>query len=179
MFSQNWQKDSSQYAPIKDRMEMARILQKHYPNKPFVMTDIEDQLGTHLTCEVLQELKRRFPENNFMWVMGADSLASFHTWKNYENIIRNFPIVVVGRPPYTNKALSSPAAMQFQFLRVSNPEKFKEMGSGWFLLDVNGSDMSSSGLLRCLRNNQTIFDGPFQEVANYIFKLNLYGCRMG
>lgn len=174
LFSKNWQKDVSKYAPIEHRMEMGRILALHYPEMPFVMSDIQEELGTHITYEVLNELKHRFPDDQFVWVMGADNLATFHTWENHEDIIRNFPIAVVDRPPYTDAALAGPTALKFEFLRAASPRDLAGNHRGWCFLENPRIDMSSSGLLRQLQAGVTEFDSAFQDVANYIRAHKLY-----
>lgn len=58
LFSENWQKDASKYASAEDRMEMGRILARHYPAMPFVMSGIQDELGTHITCATRASLIR-------------------------------------------------------------------------------------------------------------------------
>ncbi len=174
LFSNNWQKDAASYASTEDRMEMGRILAQHYPDMPFIMSDIQDELGTHITYEVLTGLEKKFPDNQFIWVMGADSLASFHTWENYKEIIQNFPIAVVDRAPYSDEALSAPTALKFQFLRVSSPRDLVDKGQGWCFLDNPKIDLSSSELLKALRAGETNFNDPFQDVADYIKEKMLY-----
>ncbi len=175
LFSENWQKDSAEYAPAVHRMEMGRILARHYPNMPFVMSGIQDELGTHMTYDVLRELRKRYPEDRFIWTMGADNLASFHTWENSEDIVRNFPIAVVDRPPYTNDALNGPTALKFHFLRASSPRQLLDMDKGWCFLGNPQIELSSRDLLQRLRNGKTNFDSPFQDVADYIRQHGLYG----
>lgn len=119
LFSENWQKDPAKYESAKHRMEMGRILAQHYPDLPFVMSGIQDKLGTHITYNVLTELEKRFPERQFIWVMGADNLKSFESWEYSDELIRNFVIAVVDRPPYTRQALQSPTALKYDFLRVA------------------------------------------------------------
>lgn len=177
LFSRNWQKDPSGYASTEHRMEMGRILARHYPNMPFVMSGIQDELGTHITYEVLRGLKKRFPEDRFIWVMGADNLAGFHTWENSEDIIENFPIAVVDRPPYTDEALNGPTALKFQFLRAACPGELVSMNRGWCFLESPQVDISSSKLLARLRSGETEFDGSFQDVADYIMRHGLYGTK--
>lgn len=174
LFSENWQKDISQYAPLSNRMEMARILLQHYPDMPFIMSNIQDELNTHVTYEVLTRLQEKFPDTCFIWTMGADNLASFHTWKNWEKIIQNFPIAVVDRPPYTDEALNSLTALQFQFLKAATPAELIKKGHGWYFLNNPKIDIASSNLLTQLRQGKSEFQGPFQDVAKYIREHNIY-----
>ena len=59
-----------------------------------------------------------FPGVQFVWLMGADNLASFHRWKEWETIFRRMPIAVEDRPAWRYRALSSPAASRFARSRI-------------------------------------------------------------
>ena len=38
------------------------------------------------------------PEAHFVWLMGADSAASFHLWKDWQVITGRVPIAIISRP---------------------------------------------------------------------------------
>ncbi len=180
MYSLNRFKDPAQYAPIEHRMKMGEILARHYPDLPFIMTDIETEVGTNETYFVLKELARRNPDRQFIWVMGADNLEQFHKWKCADKFIAEFPIAVVERPPYTEAALNSVTATTHAGLKVTPNELTKQKAGGWCFIRSPGQiEISSSALLRQLRAGQRAFPGPFQDVANYIFRHGLYGCPPG
>ena len=68
-------------APIEQRMERARSVMDH----PRVeVTDIERQLGTRYTAQTLQALQARYRGVRFVWLMGADNLAQFHLWQDWQ-----------------------------------------------------------------------------------------------
>ncbi len=48
------------------------------------ITAFEARIGTAYTERSLSFLRRRFPGVHFVWLMGADNLASFHRWKEWE-----------------------------------------------------------------------------------------------
>ena len=50
------------------------------------------------TINTLVHLQEKFPEHTFSLIMGQDNLQSFHKWKNYEAILKNFHIYVYPRP---------------------------------------------------------------------------------
>ncbi len=177
LFSTNWQKDSNQYASVEHRMAMGRILVEQYPDIPFVLSDIQDKLGTHITHEVLTMLTEKNPDTRFVWTMGADNLESFHTWENFEKIIENFPIAVVDRPPYTEKAQQSYAALAYAYLQKSSPEDLVRNKNGWCFLDNPQIDISSSDLRIQFQKSQFQFERRFQKVANYIVEQGLYGTK--
>ena len=66
-----------------------------------------------VTIDTLRALKARFPGVRFVWIMGADSLASFHRWRGWTEIIREVPVAVVSRPWISLKSRFSPAATRF------------------------------------------------------------------
>ena len=50
------------------------------------------------TIDTLTYIKEKYPENNFVLIMGSDNLMTFHKWKNYEMILKNYEIYVYNRP---------------------------------------------------------------------------------
>ena len=67
--------------------------------------------------DTVRALKRRFPGVKFVWIMGADSLASFHRWRGWTQIMREAPVAVVSRPWIALKSRFSPAARRFARFR--------------------------------------------------------------
>lgn len=52
------------------------------------------------TIDTLAFLKEKYPDNEFVLIMGGDNLGSLHKWKNYELILRDHQIYVYQRPEY-------------------------------------------------------------------------------
>jgi len=52
------------------------------------------------TIDTLIHLKEKHPDKEFALIMGGDNLASFHKWKNFEIILRDYHIYVYQRPEY-------------------------------------------------------------------------------
>ncbi|MFN9712044.1 MAG: nicotinic acid mononucleotide adenylyltransferase, partial [Alphaproteobacteria bacterium] len=77
------------------------------------------QLGSNYTIDTIRGLKARFPGVKFVWIMGADSLASFHRWKGWTQSMHEVPILVVSRPWISLKSRFSPAAVRFARFRKS------------------------------------------------------------
>jgi nicotinate-nucleotide adenylyltransferase len=50
------------------------------------------------TVHTLAFLEEKYPEKEFVLIMGGDNLASLHRWKNYEHILENYSIMVYPRP---------------------------------------------------------------------------------
>jgi nicotinate (nicotinamide) nucleotide adenylyltransferase len=87
-------------------------------NPRIEVTAFERDLPAAFTASTLAFLKRRSPLVRFVWIMGADNLASFHHWRRWREILTMVPVVVVDRPGWRLKALASKAAQAFAGSRV-------------------------------------------------------------
>lgn len=93
---------------LRQRMSAARRFAR---GRKMKITGFEAELGTPYTAATLAFLKRRNPGVRFVWVMGADNLATFHRWQHWRSIVAAMPIAVIDRPRWRLKALASPAAV--------------------------------------------------------------------
>ncbi|MCM1034770.1 MAG: nicotinate (nicotinamide) nucleotide adenylyltransferase [Paludibacter sp.] len=60
--------------------------------------DIELQLPRpSYTIDTLHALTQRYPEHKFSLIMGADNLTIFTKWKEWESILRDYPLIVYPR----------------------------------------------------------------------------------
>ena len=83
------------------------------------VTDIETVIGTRYTAETILCLQRLYPGVRFVWLMGADNLASFHQWDNWREIFAQVPIGVLARPGQRISARMSVAAAEHARFRLS------------------------------------------------------------
>jgi len=83
-----------------------------------IVSDVETRLGSQYTIDTLRALKSRFPGVHFVWIMGADSLAGFHRWRGWTQIMRTTPVAIVSRPWIALKSRFSPAARRFSYARI-------------------------------------------------------------
>ena len=116
---QNPLKPTHETAGLAERMASARA-QARGPG--MIVTDVETRLGSAYTIDTVRALKGRFPGVHFVWVMGADSLASFHRWRGWTQILREVPVAVVSRPWIALKSRSAPAARRFARFRVPSAQ---------------------------------------------------------
>lgn len=102
-------------APMARRLAVARAMM----DRPRVtVTDIEARLGTRATADTIAALTARYPGVRFVWLMGADNLASFHRWQNWQHIFETVPIGVLARPGDRISARMSPAARLYRQYRI-------------------------------------------------------------
>jgi len=61
-------------------------------------SDIEFSLPRpSYTCDTLIHLQEKYPEHEFVVIMGGDSFQNIHRWKNFSFITKHFPIYVYNR----------------------------------------------------------------------------------
>lgn len=65
----------------------------------FKASDIEFRLPKpSYTIDTLTYLQERYPSHEFTVLMGSDSYENLPKWKNYEQLLKNYHIVVYERP---------------------------------------------------------------------------------
>ena len=120
---QNPSKSTSGMAPLDERLANARA----FVDLPRVrVTDVEDRLGTRYTADTLRCLRRRSPTARFVWLMGADNLATIHQWHEWHRIFTTVPVAVFDRAPYSLSCLASPAAIRYRRNRIA-PLKARDL----------------------------------------------------
>ena len=96
---QNPFKKRSSLAQDYDRLHLLQLAIDD--NKLLRASNIEFSLPKpSYTIDTLTFLKEKYPEEEFVLIMGGDNLGSFHKWKNYEMILANHEIYVYKRPSY-------------------------------------------------------------------------------
>ncbi|WP_417464709.1 nicotinate (nicotinamide) nucleotide adenylyltransferase [Kordiimonas sp.] len=118
----NPQKADGSMAAFNQRVASVEQLTHHHPR--MMATDVEKRLGTRYSADTVLALKKAMPFTNFIWVMGADNLASFHTWRRWREIAQALPIAVFDRPGYALTGLVSPFARCFRRFRMA-PQRLK------------------------------------------------------
>lgn len=112
---QNPLKPQEGMAPFEDRIEKAKSVADHPRIR---VTDIEKGFATTYTAETLARLCRRFPNQRFVWLMGADNLSQISRWNRWTRIFHTVPVAVFDRPSYSLGALSGRAARRFHRERI-------------------------------------------------------------
>ncbi|MDL2327017.1 nicotinate-nucleotide adenylyltransferase [Bacteroidales bacterium OttesenSCG-928-A14] len=81
------------------RFYMANIAIEDDPR--FRASDVEFKLPyPSYTANTLTYLQERYPQKEFVLIMGEDNLQNIEKWRNWEFILENFEIYVYPRPNY-------------------------------------------------------------------------------
>lgn len=133
-------------APLEDRMARARDVMRH----PRVeVTDIEAHLGTRFTAQTLQRMRRLYPKVRFVWLMGADNMAQFHLWQDWEQIMQSVPIGVLARPGQRTSARLSRAAALYAPNRIPGRQGHllaSAQAPAWCFVNVPMTSASSTAI---------------------------------
>lgn len=93
-------KSKSSLARDHDRLHLVRLAIGDNPK--LRASDIEFGLPKpSYTIDTLTYLKEKYPDYQFVLIMGEDNLASFHRWKNNELLLQDHELFVYRRPEYT------------------------------------------------------------------------------
>ncbi len=83
-----------------DRLDMVRLAIED--NIRFRASDIEFHMPKpSFTIDTLTYLREKFPEKSFKLIIGGDNLAIFPKWKNSQQILDSFGLIVYPRPGST------------------------------------------------------------------------------
>ena len=119
---QNPLKPKGDTAPLAKRLARAEAVAAHPRIR---VTDLEARLGTRYTVDTVARVRARFADARFVWLMGADNLATLHRWRRWRQLVHMLPIAIFDRDPYSYTALASVAAHRFE-------------GGRWTAADVSG-----------------------------------------
>lgn len=91
--------------PLKDpgdlledsvRLEMVRLALEEFDH--MFVSDVEFQMPRpSYTIDTLTRLKEKYPDKDFTLIVGGDNWKRFHRWKQSEQLIDNYQIVVYPR----------------------------------------------------------------------------------
>ncbi len=109
---QNPLKKKKSLANNFDRLHLVRLATEDNPK--LKVSDIEFKLPIpSYTVDTLTFLREKHPNREFALIMGGDNLCSLPKWKNYEILLRDYPIYVYNRPNYGDCPLKEHPAIHF------------------------------------------------------------------
>ena len=147
-------KKKQSLAPDYDRLHLVRLAIGDNPN--LRASDIEFSLPRpSYTIDTLTYLKEKYPEKDFVLIMGGDNLATFHKWKNYELLLEQNSIFVYQRPTYDLGELATHPNIQ--------------------IFEAPLMQISSSYIRSCIAKGLSVEYLVPDRVFEYLEKSGLYG----
>ncbi len=133
-------------APFDKRLAAARRLARHPALK---VSDCEMRFHSRYSADTIAHLRRHYPRDHFVWIMGADNLREFTRWRRWQDIFQALPIAIFDRQPYAQSACASKALQRFASHRVAEraaDELLSLKPPAWVFLRGRLHDASASAI---------------------------------
>ena len=108
-------KQKGPFLSRSQRMQQANAVANH--NK-VIVTDIEYSFKSVFTVDTLKQLRIRFPQTRFVWILGTDAMVQLSCWKGWIGLFQTTRIVVIRRQSTSLKALASIPAHRYRRYRL-------------------------------------------------------------
>ena len=153
----------------KHRLKMLEIAFKEIKNIKLNNIELKNKTKSY-THETLKHLKEIYPEQHLSLIIGLDSLNSFTTWRNWENILSLCSLLVLERK--LNDSLGLNKELES---KISNNYDDFFSGHGKILILKNDLiNISSTDVRHKIKNNENLTDLVDDQVLEYISKKSLY-----
>ena len=151
-------KDTKKMADAKDRLTMCELVAKEYTFLKACDIEIisKEYSYTYITVTKLQE---QYPDYEFYFIMGADSLDYFDRWRKPEIIASICKILVINRDEFSEKDM----AEKIERINMIFPADIR-------IVHCPKIDVSSTELRQKLDKNDVL-----PAVYEYICQNDLYG----
>ena len=150
-------KTDRRISPETHRLAMVRIALMRHPGLQASGIEL-DLPRPNYTVDTLRFMRSRWPLNTFDLIIGSDNLATFHTWKDPDEILANHRLLVYPRPgPIANG--TSP---------------YRDHSSVQIVDQAPLMDVSSTAIREALRDWRPVNDLIDPAVLSYIRQHGLY-----
>lgn len=139
--------------------------------------------GYSFTVDTLKELSQQYPQTQLYFIIGLDSLLTFTTWHQYQEILTLCHLVVNTRPNYQLSKLNSATKALLNTHKVDDVDMLNKSNAGGILLLPNrllnyseqlDLNISSSEIRQRLINKQSCQHLLSPSVLAFINKNKLY-----
>lgn len=121
----------------------------------FYASTIEfDMPKPSFTIDTLTHLSERYPDKEFVLLCGADILPTFHKWKNYEQILSEYKMLVYNRPGFIENPYHEHQALE--------------------IIEAPQFDISSSFIRKAIATGKDVRYFLPGNVYNYIREMHFY-----
>jgi len=149
-------------ASARDRLRMIKLAIRD--NARFEVNDIEIRRGgKSYSVDTLAQLKRRYPQAGFFFIIGADSLRELHLWRDVKRLVTLCTFVTVPRPGFEAKPVVDPR------LDLATRRRLRQ-----HILRGHACDIASRDIRTRVANGQSIRYLVPDAVHQYIRRRRLY-----
>jgi len=157
-------KSNSELLPSEKRFAMVKLAVAAHSG--FAASSFEiDRPGFTYTADTMEALSKEYPEHDFFFIIGGDSLMEFHHWVQPEVISSHAVLLAAGRDNVSKAELEKQAQKLYQLF-----------GTRVQLLDMPRMDISSNQIRDYIRSHEPEKIKEFlpEPVLAYILEHQLY-----
>lgn len=123
-----------------------------------------DRPGFTYTADTMEALANEFPDHEFFFIIGGDSLMKFHHWVKPDVISKHTSLLAAGRNGYSIEDLQKQAENLYHLF-----------GTKVTLISMPELNISSNEIRNCIKHNpEEIRKDIPESVYNYILEHRLY-----
>ncbi len=151
-------------ASYADRMAMTELLVKEAGLPGLEVSGIEGELRYQpcYTCQVVEALTLRYPEDELLLLIGGDSLCTLQDWKNGRELAEKCSFITYPRHGW----VFDPSIWEHD-----TAEKLQNS-----LMEGKFLEISSTFIRKSLENHGNTVNIIPESVEKYIREKHLYGC---
>lgn len=155
---------NKQVISTNHRLEMTRYLENDYTK----VSSVEIEQGkVSYTIDTLKFLYKKHPVDTFFWIIGSDQIKDFKKWKDWEELISQYNLIVFPRP-MMKKKISSYIKKVFDLQTI--PQNIHIVENNKLVL----IDISSTKIRDRIKSKLSITHMVSPEVEQYIQRNKLY-----
>ena len=152
----------------------------------FSVSDIElKRSGPSYTIDTVNHFKTALPEKSQIYlIMGLDAFLEIDSWKSYEELLVQIPIIVINRPQTDGRLNSVGWELMDDYLKscISEDYKFSELQSCYLagdkqpihIFEVTALDISSTKIRSLIKKGRSIGYLVPRKAAEFINSRGLY-----
>lgn len=123
--------------------------------------------GVSYTIDTMQSLTKMYPQHSFYWISGSDQIQDYLKWKNWQDFIQNYKIIIYARDE--NKAVLEDA-LKTTLEMTTVPNTIYILASK----ELPTMNISSSTIREKVKRNESIRGLVPKKVEQYIMENKLY-----
>lgn len=157
-------KSNSELLPADDRLAMVELAITEVEGFKASAFEIS-RPGFTYTADTMEALAKEFPEHEFYFIIGGDSLMKFHHWVKPEVISSHTTLLAAGRDDFSKEELQKQADKLFELF-----------GTKVQLIDMPKHPISSNQIRNAIKESRIEHIQEFlpEYVWEYIIKRGLY-----
>lgn len=155
-------------ADNRDRLAMCKIA---FKNPKYEISTMEmDRESDSYTIYTVEELKKKYPNDDLYLIIGSDMFLIFHKWYKHKELLEKCTICVASRN--TDENIQMLRAYAFEKLGVYIP---KLDGKNIHISLLDAYEVSSSEIRERIADERSLYGIVDPEIIEYMESHKLYG----